>query len=134
MAPQRKARVVRSGPSLFVDVDGPVVLVGCHSVGCKMKIDVGQGHLVADYAIIGATSLDYERIHGWRTSISARTKPGVVGDWRRAVTYHVAAHGGLPRDLSFLYPYAELGPAGVERWIELYADYAGAIDSVLNIL
>lgn len=51
------------------DAHGPVVLVGCRSTGSTSNFYVGQGHIVANYAVIGGTHLRYEKVNGLRTEI-----------------------------------------------------------------
>lgn len=56
---------------LLHDNSGPVALVGCRSQGSTLGLSSGQGQIVANYAVFGATNLKYERIHGLRTEIPA---------------------------------------------------------------
>lgn len=56
---------------LMHDAHGPVVLVGCRSTGSTSSFQVGKGHIVANFAVLGGTNLRYEKIHGLRTEIPA---------------------------------------------------------------
>jgi len=56
---------------LMHDNNGSVVLVGCRATGSNMSFRVGQGRIVANFAVLGGESLNYERIHGLRTEIPA---------------------------------------------------------------
>lgn len=61
----------------FVDVDGPVALVGCYSIGARdSHLGVGVGRIGARYAIVGARSSEaLERINGLRSEIEG------LGSW-----------------------------------------------------
>ena len=50
---------------------GPVVLVGCRSNGYRRSSGVGRGRIVANYAVLGGKSFDYELVCGVRTEIPA---------------------------------------------------------------
>ncbi|MEX1142576.1 MAG: HEPN domain-containing protein [Thermoleophilaceae bacterium] len=56
---------------LLHDNNGPVVLVGCRSGDSSTNFNVGQGRIVANYAVLGGRTLKYEKIHGLRTEIPA---------------------------------------------------------------
>lgn len=53
------------------DVQGPVVLVGCRTGASTRNLHSGEGHIVANYAVLGARHLDYEAVHGIRTEVPA---------------------------------------------------------------
>lgn len=56
---------------LVHDAHGPVVLVGCRSTCSTSSLSVGQGHIVANFAVLGGTHLNYAKINGLRTEIPA---------------------------------------------------------------
>ena len=56
---------------LLQDSAGSVVLVGCRSTGSTSNFSVGQGHIVANYAVLGGSHLRYEKVNGLRTEIPA---------------------------------------------------------------
>ncbi|MEC5200561.1 hypothetical protein RCH21_002807 [Arthrobacter sp. PL16] len=56
---------------LLEDARGSVVLVGCRSTGSTSNFDVGLGHIVANYAVLGGSHLRYEKVDGLRTEIPA---------------------------------------------------------------
>jgi hypothetical protein len=56
---------------LLEDARGPVALVGCRSTGSTSKFHVGQGHIVANYAVLGGSHLRYDKVDGLRTEIPA---------------------------------------------------------------
>lgn len=56
---------------LVHDSNGPVALVGCRSGGSINGFSAGQGQIVATFAVFGASTLKYEKIHGLRTEIPA---------------------------------------------------------------
>lgn len=229
------------------DVRGRVVLVGCRSMNSRMNMSVGEGHIVANYAVLGARHMNYERIHSMRTEVpamsawvgvhsmslqreqggdgrltgvkvqvqiqddvrlsaafnlsmsshwevdktpdGARIHEGVVletaqdavsgweeqltvhrsllglvsmaswtrvgisrmqvrrdddgpnapdgkhwPEWRDVVSYNFPRHETLSERLNFLYPFAEVGSAGIDRWLQLRMDYADAIDPILSVL
>ncbi|MCW3816810.1 hypothetical protein ONA91_20395 [Micromonospora sp. DR5-3] len=232
------------------DVLGRVVLVGCRAAGSGWNAAVGQGRIVATYAVLGGRSPDYEKIHGFRTEVPAlaawtrlsgieveagtddrtgwksvemklsNVEPVALAaamnltlashwqttrgdghgefhvhetielettvDEARSWDDHIAVHGAVvelasvaawhrfgfaavkaagaedrirsatgedlgPRWLevsthqlqrhepwssepAFLFPYGEVGPSGVERWLTLRTDYAEALEPLLSIL
>lgn len=57
---------------LLHDTNGTVALVGCRaSGGAHQTLAAGQGVVVADYAVLGAKNLRYDKINGMRTTTSA---------------------------------------------------------------
>jgi hypothetical protein len=56
---------------LFVDVDGPISLVGCLAGGYRRSYgwDVGQGTVVVQAAVLGTGRMGYESVHGVRSVI-----------------------------------------------------------------
>ena len=57
---------------LLHDTNGTVALVGCRaSGGAHQTLMAGQGVVVADYAVLGAKNLRYDKINGMRTASSA---------------------------------------------------------------
>lgn len=56
----------------FVDVNGPVALVGCRAAGYRANIgawSVGQGSVDVQITVLGTTSMRYDRVNGIRTVI-----------------------------------------------------------------
>jgi hypothetical protein len=230
------------------DNSGPVVLVGCRSAGSTMSFRVGQGRIVANFAVLGGQTLAYEKIHGLRTEIPAlaawtrlssmevkvttndkrrvqavqmtladapevqltralnlkmksswrtenprgrflayegvkletiATKPrtwdehlnlhGAVLElislaawrsfgfasvevnraddptrdlaqesmgekWSDVATHRLPKHEEWTKDPQFLFPYAEIGPGGIAKWLKLRKDYGQAVGPLLGIL
>ena len=56
---------------LFNDTNGPVVLVGCRTAHATINPRVGQGVIVANYAVLGGRTLNYANIHALRVNIPA---------------------------------------------------------------
>ena len=56
---------------LLHDRHGPVVLVGCRSAGSSSNFRIGQGRIVANYAVLGGGTLKYEKINGLRAEVPA---------------------------------------------------------------
>ncbi len=54
--------------------------------------------------------------------------------WRAVATHMLPEDKPLPKNVSFLYPYAEVGPRGVQRWLRLHEDYTDVLTAVVNIL
>lgn len=228
---------------LLHDNNGPVALVGCRSRGSAMGFNSGQGQIVANYAVFGASNLKYEAINGLRPEIPAmaswtrlssmdvkvthneksrvqsvqmtlRSAPSISlarllnlsmsSSWRterssgsflayegvkidstistpRSWDEHLQVHGAvldlvsisawkpfgysnievhrsddahsdggerwlpvathrLPKhvpwssDPQFLFPWSEIGPRGVKRWLKLRKSYGQAIGPLLSIL
>ena len=59
------------GVLLMHDHTGGVALVGCRATGANQSFRVGQGRIVANFAVIGGQSLKYEKVHGLRTGVPA---------------------------------------------------------------
>ncbi|MDR2619559.1 MAG: hypothetical protein LBC29_00270 [Propionibacteriaceae bacterium] len=56
----------------FHDAIGSVLLVGCRSVGTlptMLSNQIGHGKIIADYAVFGGHSFEYDRINGMRSAI-----------------------------------------------------------------
>jgi hypothetical protein len=56
----------------FVDVDGPVALVGCRAAGARNRIaaiSVGQGTIAVQLVVLGTDSMKYKKINSVRTEI-----------------------------------------------------------------
>ena len=56
---------------LVEDNSGAVALVGCRAAGSTTNFHIGQGRIIANYAVLGGRTLNYEKIHGLRTEIPA---------------------------------------------------------------
>ena len=56
---------------LFHDDRGVVVLVGCRAGGARQTLDAGYGVIVANYAVLGGRSPNYDKINGMRSDIPA---------------------------------------------------------------
>lgn len=54
---------------MFVDNDGPVVLVGCRAIGGRSSLGAGLGLIVPNFAVLGGTSLAYDKINGMRSEL-----------------------------------------------------------------
>lgn len=227
---------------------GPVVLVECRAFGYRRSFAVGRGQIVANYAVLGAESLDYEEICGmrteapalaawtrlsgmevsverddenraksvhmtltspppvalarrmnltmlptWRTewptgsfiategvklettvskarswdehlqvhgalldlvSIAAwkpfgfsvvqvqrvegerggRADPSAEKSWLNVATHRLPRHAEWDKEPQFLFPYDEVAPKGVKRWLRLRSDYGRVVGPLLNIL
>lgn len=230
------------------DSQGSVVLVGCRSAGSSSRMSVGQGHIVANFAVLGGSHLRYEKVNGLRTEIPALAawtrmssmeisttisrnnrvqsvqmtltsaepvplarplnlvmrsswhterptggfvayegvqletlvdrprswsdhlavhtailelvsiagwKPFGIEDgtvhraddplrslaggvlherWLPVATHRLPEHRPWKKDPSFLFPYSEIGPRGVARWLKLRRTYGQVVKSMINIL
>lgn len=56
---------------LFYDDRGAVALVGCRAGGAHRSLGDGYGIIVANYAVLGGRSLEYDKINGMRSDIPA---------------------------------------------------------------
>lgn len=56
---------------LLHDTKGPVVLLGCRATGSAPNLNAGEGTIVANFAVLGGSSLNYEKINGLRTEVPA---------------------------------------------------------------
>lgn len=233
---------------LMYDHAGDVALVGCRASGSNNNVRVGQGRLIANYAVLGGGSLNYDKINGLRAEVPAlaawtrlssmevavkrnelnrvesvqmtltnapevklarplnlkmkstwRTeqprgsflayegvkvetrvaKPRGWGDhlhlhgavldlvslaawkpfgfssvevirtddpivsadgtvlsekWSSVATHRLPRHEPWMKEPRFLFPWAEIGPRGIARWLKLRADYYQAVSPVLNVL
>lgn len=57
------------GVLLMHDHAGGVALVGCRATGANQSFRVGQGRVVANFAVLSGHSLKYEKVHGLRTEV-----------------------------------------------------------------
>lgn len=81
----------------FRDHLGSVILVGCRATAANIRSGVGQGRIVANFAVLGASNRDYERLNGLRTEIPA------LREWTRSsgiVWDTEDDEAGLPRSLN----------------------------------
>src|SRR5699024_6758558 len=66
--PERSKHSYRPPKVLLMrDYIGYVVLVGCRAANWSRNLRVGQGHIVANYAVLGGQSLKYDKINGLRS-------------------------------------------------------------------
>jgi len=71
----------------FQDHSGHVILVGCRPAGMRANLPgTGTGSLVADFAVLGARSRDFEEIHALRTEMPA------LNDWVGIQSVNSKAH------------------------------------------
>lgn len=56
---------------LMHDHAGGVALVGCRATGSNNNFRVGQGRIVANFAVLGGQSLKYEKVNGLRVEVPA---------------------------------------------------------------
>lgn len=70
--PQRSKHSYRPPAVLLMcDQSGSVALVGCRATGSSRNFQVGQGQIVANYAVLGGRSLKFDKINGLRTEVPA---------------------------------------------------------------
>lgn len=68
---QTKYRYSPPSSLMFGDSGGPVVLVGCRTLGMSTNMAVGDGRIIADFAVFGARHRDYDRVNGIRSEMPA---------------------------------------------------------------
>lgn len=56
---------------LMYDHVGAVALVGCRATGSNNNLRVGQGRIIANYAVLGGQSLKYDKVNGLRAEVPA---------------------------------------------------------------
>lgn len=69
---------------LVQDNAGSVALVGCHATRVSSNFIAGQGRIVANFAVLGARTHDYEEIHALRTTVPA------LAEWTRHSSMKIA--------------------------------------------
>lgn len=70
--PERLKHSYRPPKVLLVhDHAGAVSLVGCRAAGSHNNFHVGQGQIVANFAVLGGRSLKYDKINGFRAEVPA---------------------------------------------------------------
>ena len=94
---------------LLYDSGGCVVLVGCRATRGINSLAAGTGVVVADFAVLGAKNLKYDRINGMRTESLAFLKwirrtaietNKTVDDMGRAQSVRICFHETRPTSLS----------------------------------
>lgn len=96
------------------DSDGSVVLVGCRAASAVGSFRVGQGRIVADYAVLGGEHLSYDRINGVRTEMP------ILPQWAALASVELE------------YEFAE-GPRTEEVALKLRALAEVPLDRALNL-
>ena len=54
---------------MFLDNDGPVVLVGCRAGGGGSNLGAGVGLIVPNFAVLGGNNLKYDKVNGMRSEL-----------------------------------------------------------------
>ncbi len=69
---------------VFHDNNGLVALVGCRTVGGSFQLPgPGAGKIVPNFAVLGSSSLDLEKVHGIRTELPGLTIWSGIGEHSR---------------------------------------------------
>ena len=98
-------------------------------------------HISVHGAMLDLVSISAWRPFGFGTIEVLRhddSKSGPNGKkydrWCRVVTHRLFKNKELSDDSEFLFPFSEVGPAGVKRWFSLRKDYDEALDPLFSIL
>lgn len=100
--------------TMFADPAGPVVLLGCRARAGAFTHGAGLAPIVANYAVLGARHLNYERINGMRSELPA------LAAWSgmRSVRWEVKdAHRGKRRRVDIVCEAPE--PVSLDRRLNL---------------
>lgn len=54
---------------MFMDNDGPVVLVGCRAAGIRSNVGAGSGTIIPNFAVLSGRNLKYDKINGLRSEL-----------------------------------------------------------------
>lgn len=99
-------------------------------------------HLRLHGAVLDLVSLAAWRPFGFATVEAHRDDDPAMSDdntvsndsWPSVATHRLPRHEPWETEPRFLFPWEEIGPRGIERWLKLRKDYYEAIDPVINVL
>jgi len=113
----------------------------------KLETHVAQPRGWDDHLHLHGAVLDLVSLAAWRpfgfASIEAlrtddpiKNADGTVCSekWSSVATHRLLRHKPWVKEPCFLFPWAEIGPRGVARWLRLRTDYYQAVSPVLNVL
>lgn len=115
--------------------------------GVKLETRVGQPREWDDHLHLHGAVLDLVSLAAWRpfgfASIEVlRDDEPVMSaggtsmgeKWSPVATHRLPTHEPWTKEPRFLFPWIEIGPRGVARWLKLRAHYYQAISPILNVL
>lgn len=115
--------------------------------GVQLETNVARAapwdeHLAVHEAILNLASVAAWRPFGFSEVIAnrrddpERTMAGntIAPKWSSVVTHRLPKHEDWTREPKFLFPFSEIGSAGVHRWQRLLKEYSRAISPLLEIL
>ncbi|MGP9490031.1 hypothetical protein CIK76_13100 [Glutamicibacter sp. BW80] len=115
--------------------------------GVKLETHIAQprgwdDHLLLHGAVLDLVSLAAWRPFGFASVEVLRTDDPVLSaggtvlsdKWSSVVTHRLPRHEPWTKEPRFLFPWVEIGPRGVARWLKLRTDYYQAVSPVLNVL
>lgn len=71
--------------------------------------------------------IDNDRV---RTGAETYSDP----QWRKVATHRLIKHEPWEKEPRFLFPFANVGPRGVKRWLRVRRDYKQVIDALVRVL
>ncbi|CCH76151.1 hypothetical protein BN12_110007 [Nostocoides japonicum T1-X7] len=115
--------------------------------GVKLETHVAQprgwdDHLKFHGAVLDLVSLAAWRPFGFATVEVLRADDPVMRSggtvmsekWSSVATHRLPRHEPWANEPRFLFPWIEIGPRGVARWLKLRADYYQAVGPLLSVL
>ena len=115
--------------------------------GVELETSIRRARSWDDHLRIHGAVLELVSVAGWkpfgissvkvqRTDDPERTVDGETwGErWLPVVTHRLPRHEAWTKDPRFLFPYPEVGPSGISRWLRLRKTYGRVVGPMLNIL
>lgn len=115
--------------------------------GVELETSVQHARTWEDHLQVHGAVLELVSIAGWRpfgissVKVLSTDDPdrnwagGAMGArWLSVVTHRLPKQKAWVKDHRFLYPYPEVGPRGISRWLRLRKNYGRVLGPMLNIL
>ena len=115
--------------------------------GVELEASVGRARRRDEHLQIHGAVLDLASVEAWKpfgvssTKVQRDDDPhwnlagGSMGErWLPVATHRLPKHEPWSKDPRFLFPYDEIGPRGVHRWLQLRKTYGRVVGPLLNVL
>jgi hypothetical protein len=107
--------------------------------GIKLETKVTKArdwdeHLHVHGAMLDLVSIASWNAFGFSVVEVQRADARSATAWLKVVTHRLPKHEEWDKEPRFLFPYDEVGPRGIKRWLDLRRDYGRVVGPLLNIL
>ena len=115
--------------------------------GVKLETTVSKARSWDDHLQVHGALLDLVSIAAWRPfgysvvevpradeKRGGGANPSAGASWLKVATHRLPKHEEWDKEPQFLFPYHEVAPRGVKRWLRLRSDYGRVVGPLLNIL